>query len=187
MQKKEFHTKTVGVYFKIFSIMKFYVKKGVIQIPAENGKGTQRKDIYYAEKLPGNQVKLDKICKLIGERSAIRSGDVKATLDNLGWALSMVMDDGSNVSLPGLGTFSTRIKSKATEKADDFSSDRIQKVSIHFNPDKELRRTLQDVRFRHVSEIGMYIDSSVGSTNNSGAIDPGADKDTGEEDNPYIL
>lgn len=65
-----------------------------------------------ARVVSAGRVKTDELYKLISERSALSSADVKATLDSLNYYFNYFLAQGKSVELDELGIFSLGLKSE---------------------------------------------------------------------------
>lgn len=90
---------------------------------------------------------LTKLCKLISARSAMSSADVKAVLDSLNWVMDVELQSGNIVQLGEFGNFRMSIKSRGTEKEEDFTASNIKRSRIVFSPGASLRATNQGMTF----------------------------------------
>lgn len=90
---------------------------------------------------------MEKLCKLISGHSTVSSGDVKAVLDALNWAMDLELQSGNIVQVGELGNFRFSVSSEGTETEKDFNASKIKRAHLVFSPGKSLRGTRDDATF----------------------------------------
>ncbi len=78
----------------------------------------------------------------IERNSSIAKEDITILFRDLAAVVEEAVSSGQGVKLDALGTFSPNIRTKSELKAEDITTDNIQKVVINFRPSAELRKAM---------------------------------------------
>lgn len=117
----------------------------VLEVP--NKLNDKSSHLAYATQVSHGRVEINELSQMISERSALSRADVKAVLDNLSWISKFLLFNGMSVSLGDLGSLHTRIRSKATPTAKEFTVKNIRGASLIYRPGRELREAIRQVSF----------------------------------------
>ena len=118
-------------------------------------KGGPKTERMFANPSYGGYAELPDLCKMISERSALSSADVKGVLDSLNYVLDQQLRAGMIVRMGELGNFRLSFSSKGidpqTGKFNPISD--IVRSRIIFTPGKALRDTKLKVDFIQSKDV----------------------------------
>ena len=93
----------MAIKFKVYSTPKPNSRKG--------------SKLSHARAISQGTYNLEKVCKLISERSAVSSAEVKSVLDSFAWVIELALEDGCHVELDDLGYYQLPKRSEADAEA----------------------------------------------------------------------
>lgn len=105
---------------------------------------------YYAVATGRNLIDLRQISEILSDRSTLTKSDVYAVLIGLADLIPELIMDGSSVKLDNVGIISAELQSTGRDTPEEVNHTCIEKVRLHFLPDKEMKRTLRLCDFQRV-------------------------------------
>ena len=134
--------------------------------PKPNGRKGMR--LTHARAISRGTYNLEKVCRLISERSAVSSAEVKSVLDSFAWVVELALEDGCHIELDDLGYFSPSLKTtpnkengnKGTVYVDGINyrcstslRKKLRKIDLEFEKDKKILdnwETLKDKLLKYM-------------------------------------
>ena len=117
-------------------------------------KGGPKKERLFANPSYAGYAEMPDICKLISERSALSSADVKGVLDSLNYVLDAQLRAGMIVRMGELGNFRMSFSSHGVDPTAKFNpTSDIGKARILFTPGKALQDTRLKVEFSQAKDL----------------------------------
>lgn len=116
-------------------------------------KGGPKVDKVFASPNYGGYTELDDVCKLISERSALSSADVKGVLDSLNYVLDMQLRAGMIVKMGELGNFRMSFSSAGADPKTPFAVSSIRTPRVLFTPGAALKKARMNVNFLQAKDI----------------------------------
>ncbi len=114
-----------------------------------NSVATER---YVARLKKGNEIDIDQVARLIGQRSTMSIGDVLGVVAELEEVVVTMVTAGHTVSLGRLGKFVPIINAESQDSPDLVRSDTIRRFKCIFKPSKYLKDKFKEVKYRLVSK-----------------------------------
>lgn len=111
-----------------------------------------QKTVFYAMPVSNGETSIEQLQKLISKISAISEGDVRSVLLTLTQLLAIELVAGRRVSLGDLGRMRIGLRSKATEKAEDFKAQDIRRIRVTFTPGALIRESLLSASVQRYTE-----------------------------------
>ena len=106
---------------------------------------------YYAHAQAVRNLDINDFAKHIAAHGCVYSrADIAAVLTMAVDCIREQLLEGNKVNLGELGAFSIALRSKGTEKADDFTANRIYAVNVNWTPGKNFKDLLEVAEFRKV-------------------------------------
>ncbi|MBP1644457.1 MAG: bacterial DNA-binding protein [Bacteroidetes bacterium] len=128
--------------------MLFKKKKRKITTGASPG------DKFVAQLDRGVKVNTEQLAEMMVTSSTVTKGDMLNSIDSLITQMYYVLQLGHSVKLRGFGTFYVKTKVKAVNTADEVTADTIERITIGFIPDVEVRDRMKKVSITVESEEG---------------------------------
>lgn len=113
-----------------------------------NPRTRKGKNVPHARAVCRGTYKLNDICELVSERSAISSAQVKGVLDSLAWVVAFALERGYHVELEDLGYFSPSLRSR--EKDDRKCS--VEVDGVNFRCSTRLKEKLKGIKLEEVKK-----------------------------------
>ena len=107
----------------------------------------------YAVAKQVGKVTVKELAEDIADRTTLHRSDVIAVLDVLSVSATSFLQKGLGVDLGELGNFSIRLKSKSTEKKEEFASKNIINTSVRYVPSPEMKLKLSNVSFSDIDSL----------------------------------
>ena len=126
----------MAIKFKVYSTPKPNSRKG--------------SKLSHARAISQGTYNLEKVCKLISERSAVSSAEVKSVLDSFAWVIELALEDGCHVELDDLGYFSPSLKTVPSKK--DGTKNTVYVDGINYRCSTSLREKLRGIDLTYVKE-----------------------------------
>lgn len=95
--------------------------------PKKNGK-------WYARALPVNYEGIESLADLIQQNTTVKRADVLAVLSELSEAMKRLLEQGSAVRIPYVGSFKMGINTTPAETKEQFTVKNIKNVHVLFQP-----------------------------------------------------
>ena len=137
----------------------------------------------YASAKQIGRVGIKELAEDIADRTTLHRSDVRAVLDCLSISSMSMINKGLGVDLGELGSFSIRLKSKATEKKEDFLPSNIRSAQIRYTPSVEIKDKLKKLSLVNLATITEVKPSQPASPEEGGTEggngEPGTDPGTG--------
>lgn len=108
------------------------------------GGGTPK---YYAVASKRELAGFRELAKMIEGRSTVSSADVIAVLYNLAYVIPALIKDGRSVKLDGVGIISGTLISEGKDTPEEVTPRSIKGIKLHFLPDVEMKKNLNDCEF----------------------------------------
>lgn len=121
------------------------IKFKVHQTPQPSGR--KGKILSHARALSSGTQKMDRICKMVCERSTVSSADVKAVLDSFVWVIGLSLKSGQHVELEELGHFSPSLRSRPTADGKRMT---VVVDGVNFRCSEKLKEELKDAELEIV-------------------------------------
>ncbi len=102
----------------------------------------------------GVKVNTEQLAEMMVTSSTVTKGDMLNSIDSLITQMYYVLQLGHSVKLRGFGTFYVKTKVKAVNTADEVTADTIERITIGFIPDVEVRDRMKKVSITVESEEG---------------------------------
>ena len=106
---------------------------------------------YYAVATNRTLVDSREISDILSLRSTLTKSDIYAVLIGLSELIPELIKRGSSVKLDSVGIISAELQSVGKDTPKEVNSTCIQKVRLHFLPDKEMKRELRKCNFQRVA------------------------------------
>lgn len=104
--------------------------------------------LYYPALDDRKVANLDMVCEEISRVSTLTRADVMATVIALQETMLYLMEQGYNVKLDDLGTFSLHASAKGKERPEAVSYRDITKLNMKFLPTKEVKKAINQFQVR---------------------------------------
>lgn len=111
-------------------------------------KGRKGETLTHARALCQGTYKLEKVCRLICERSSVSSADVKSVLDSLAWVIEDALSDGCHVELDDLGYFAPSLRTEPSKTNADKNSVKID--GVNYRCSTQLKKKLADIDLEYI-------------------------------------
>lgn len=146
----------------------------------QNKRKGDQYDHWYARATQPQTVGLDKIADIIQRNCTVKQSDVRAVLAELVEVMTDQLQAGNRVKLDGFGAFKVGIRSKGSEKLEDFSVARnVRSVHVLFRPETHIgadhTRVKTFLSGIVVQELPDYAAPSATPSNPSGGDQGGTD------------
>lgn len=122
------------------------IKFKVYSTPKPNGRAGAR--LTHARAISRGTYNLEKVCRLISERSAVSSAEVKSVLDSFAWVIELALEDGCHVELDDLGYFSPSLKTVLNKKNENRNM--VYVDGINYRCSTSLREKLRAIDLEYV-------------------------------------
>lgn len=106
---------------------------------------------FYAQVVTRGTVDTRELCKEIAGKCSLSVADMKAAIEALAEAIEDKLQEGYNVSIDELGTFSVSAESRTVQAADEIRSQSVKVKNINFRPSVRLKKTLKNSKFERVA------------------------------------
>ncbi len=107
---------------------------------------------YYAQVVTRGTVDTNEMCKIISSRSALRSVDIKATLEALVEIIEEKLGEGYNVCLNELGTFSVSSETCKDASMEIPADTHVKVKNINYRPSVRIKKNMHHVTFERIDE-----------------------------------
>lgn len=136
-------------------------------------KGKQTK--YIARAMSNGETTIEHLQRLISKISAISEGDVRSVLITLTQLVASELAAGRRVSLGDLGRMRIGLRSRAMDRAEEFTVQDIRKARVSFLPGALIRDELQVASYQRYTpsetKPGAPVPPKAGDTNGSNGTD----------------
>lgn len=105
--------------------------------------GGSKRNIVYARHKSRGEASLEEIETMVSKISAASEGDVRSIIRTMTDLMCYHLSEGRTVVLGDFGRIRPTIKSKASERLEDFDSANIRRVGVIFTPGKMIRQALR--------------------------------------------
>ena len=106
---------------------------------------------YYAHAQASRILDINDFAKHISAHGCVYSrADISAVLTMAVDCIREQLLEGNRVNLGELGSFSVALRSKGTEKSEDFTANRIYAVNVNWTPGKLFKDLLEEADFKKV-------------------------------------
>lgn len=106
---------------------------------------------FYAQVVTKGTIDTRELCKVISEKCSLNVADMKAAIEALAQAIEDKLQDGYNVSIDELGTFSVSAESRTVLDSEDIRGQSVRVKNINFRPSVRLKTTMKTSKFERVS------------------------------------
>lgn len=124
------------------------IKFKVYSTPKPNGRKGSK--LSHARAISQGTYNLEKVCRLISERSAVSSAEVKSVLDSFAWVIELALEDGCHVELDDLGYFSPSLRTVPNKKKNDNNT--VYVDGINYRCSTSLREKLRQIDLVYVKD-----------------------------------
>lgn len=121
------------------------IKYRLHDTPRSGEEGAEQQPVH-ARAIARGTLRLEELCEMIKERSALTSADVKGVLDSFFWIIAQSLKYGDNVELEGLGLFSPSLRTERTEEG----RRTVRVDNVNFRCSKKLKQELKNVSLKRV-------------------------------------
>lgn len=112
------------------------------------GLAQQQKPRYFPV-LTGRRVAdIHMVSKKVSARTSLTSADIVGVVEALTTIIPQLLEDGYNVKLDNLGTFSVHAKSEGKEDPGKVTVKDIKELKMSFLPSKRMKKRLQTLRVK---------------------------------------
>lgn len=122
------------------------IKFTVNETPKPKGRKGQK--LSHARQRSNGTYKMDYICKLISERSAVSSAEVKSVLDSLAWMMEVAFRDGYHLELEDLGYFSPSLRTRTVNNKQNM----VELDGVNFRCSSKLLKNLKNIELKQVDK-----------------------------------
>jgi predicted histone-like DNA-binding protein len=119
--------------------------KAVQKVNPQNVAAPQK---YYAQAVSTGRTDMNRLARLIAMQCTVNRADCLAVLSALQDNISMELEEGRIVELGELGVFQVSVKSMGHDAAQEVSSFSVQKAKLNFRPGTELKKMINNLKFR---------------------------------------
>ncbi|BEG98313.1 HU family DNA-binding protein [Bacteroides sedimenti] len=105
---------------------------------------------FYAQVVTKGTIDTRELCKVISEKCSLNVADMKAAIEALAQAIEDKLQDGYNVSIDELGTFSVSAESRTVLDSEDIRGQSVRVKNINFRPSVRLKTTMKTSKFERV-------------------------------------
>ena len=119
--------------------------KSVQKVNPQNVEAPQK---YYAQAVSTGRSDMNRLARLIAMQCTVNRADCLAVLSALQDNVIMELEDGKIVELGELGVFQIGVKSIGHELALEVSSHSVKKAKLNFRPGTELKKMINNLKFR---------------------------------------
>ena len=109
-------------------------------------KGRKGKPLVHARQVSEGTYKLDYICNLISERSAVSSAEVKSVLDSFAWIMEVAFTYGYHLELADLGYFSPSLRTHSKNE----TQNTVEVDGVNFRCSATLLKKLKGIELKQV-------------------------------------
>lgn len=99
-------------------------------------------------------VRTPELAKIIGDTTTMSTADTKDVLEALACWISFYLENGCNVQLDGLGTFSLSLQSPPVMNPKKIDATSIRLKNINFRCSNELKKRLRDMTIEREPDAG---------------------------------
>lgn len=128
--------------------MKFKKKKRKITTGASPG------DKFVAQLDKGVKVSTEQLAEMMVTSSTVSKGDMLNVIDSIITQMFYVLQLGHSIKLRGFGTFYVKTKVKAVNTLEEVTADTIERITIGFLPDVEVKDRMKKISITIESEEG---------------------------------
>ncbi|MCD7850113.1 hypothetical protein [uncultured Parabacteroides sp.] len=122
------------------------IKFTINETPKPNGRKGQK--LLHARQQSYGTYKMDYICSLIGERSAVSSAEVKSVLDSLAWVMDVAFSAGYHLELEDLGYFSPSLRTRSLNN----KQNTVELDGVNFRCSGDLLKKLKKIELTRVDK-----------------------------------
>lgn len=108
------------------------------------------KEGYYAQVVTKGTVDTRELCKEIADKCSLTVADMKAAIEALAQTIEDKLQDGYNVCIDELGTFSVSAESRTVQDADEIRGQSVKVKNINFRPSVRLKTSMKNSKFERV-------------------------------------
>ncbi|MCD8269076.1 MAG: hypothetical protein LUD46_11935 [Parabacteroides sp.] len=124
------------------------IKFKVYSTPKPNGR--EGSNVTHARAISQGTYNLEKVCRLISERSAVSSAEVKSVLDSFAWVVELALEDGCHIELDDLGYFSPSLRTVPSKQ--DENKNTVYVDGINYRCSTSLRKKLREIDLVRVKD-----------------------------------
>lgn len=106
---------------------------------------------FYAQVVTKGTIDTKELCKIISDKCTLSVADMKAAIEALAQTIEDSLQDGYNVSIDELGTFSVSAESRTVQEQDDIRGQSVKVKNINFRPSVRLKSSMKIAKFERVS------------------------------------
>jgi len=106
---------------------------------------------FYAQVVTKGTIDTRELCKSISEKCSLNVADMKAAIEALAQTIEDKLQDGYNVSIDELGTFSVSAESRTVQDCEEIRGQSVRVKNINFRPSVRLKTTMKTSKFERVS------------------------------------
>ena len=107
---------------------------------------------FYVQPIRNETLKRKNIEKYIIDTTALSKAEARGVTITIVDYINDELLKGNAVCIEGLGTFSIRVQSEGSDKAEDVTAANVKNVVINFRSDKYLRENVSKIQFEKTSE-----------------------------------
>lgn len=104
----------------------------------------EQQELYFPAVQYAGTIDTKEMARAISQRTSLSTGDVKNVLDALSVELQRDLALSYKVQLDGVGTFRATVKGSSKPTEEELSASDVEKVGVHYTPDKEIMQSLRD-------------------------------------------
>lgn len=109
------------------------------------------KEGFYAQVVTKGTVDTKDLCREISEKCSLSVADMKAAIEALAQTIENRLQDGYNVSIDELGTFSVSAESRTVQESEEIRGQSVKVKNINFRPSVRLKSSMKTSKFERVS------------------------------------
>ncbi|MCD8165574.1 MAG: HU family DNA-binding protein [Bacteroides sp.] len=107
---------------------------------------------FYAQVVTRGTVTTRELCREISRRCTLNTADMKAAIEALAEVIEEKLNEGYNVSIDELGTFSVSANSRTVQDENEIRSQSVKVKNINFRPSVRLKSTLSQATFERIKQ-----------------------------------
>lgn len=119
--------------------------------PMRDNISEKPKEGFYAQVVTRGTIETRELCKEIADRCSLSVADMRAAIEALAQTIEDKLQDGYNVSIDEIGTFSVSAESRTVQSADEIRGQSVKVKNINFRPSVRLKKTMKSSVFERIT------------------------------------
>ena len=115
--------------------------------PTPKPNGRKGKTSTHARQVSWGTYKLDEVCEMISERSAVSSADVKSVLDSFAWVMHAAFRSGYHLELEDLGYFWPSLRTRPNDEGTNI----VELDGVNYRCSTRLLKKLKQIELKRIN------------------------------------